>query len=312
MITLVTGGSGMVGCAFQEKIKLLDDHNFVFVGSRDCDLTDRGATFKLFEECQPDRVIHLAARVGGVKGNTDFVADFYSENIRMNTNVLDASYTFMVKKVVSLLSTCVYPDAAEYPLTEDQIHSGSPHWSNFGYAYAKRMLEVQSRAYRRQHGCNFITAIPNNLFGKNDNYGLEHSHVIPAIIRKMYEAKMNNENVVLWGDGTPLREFTYCEDAAEILLFLLDRYDNPEPINVGKTQVISIKEVAETIASILEFEGEIIWDINSPKGQFRKPSDNSKLLELGWREENYTPFKKGLKNVCDWFVTNYPNVRGVE
>ena len=218
---------------------------------------------------------------------------------------------FNIKKVVSLLSTCVYPDDAIYPLTEEQIHLGPPHASNFGYAYAKRMLDVQSRAMRQQYGCNFITAIPNNLFGPNDNYDLEGSHVIPAIMRKMHEAKLGNENVILWGDGSPLREFTYSKDLAEILLFLLERYDEPEPINVGNTQEYSIKEVAEMIAEIVGFDGKIVWDTSKPMGQHRKPSDNSKLIELGWKQENYTDLKKSLTETYKWVILKYPNLRGM-
>ena len=163
--------------------------------------------------------------MGGLKANLNNLGSFYYENIIINSNVLEASRKFNVKKVVSLLSTCVYPDKITYPLTEEQIHNGKPHDSNYGYAYAKRMLDVQSQAYRDQYGCNFITAIPNNLFGENDNFDLENSHLIPAIIRKVHEAKMNNSDIILWGDGSPLREFTYSKDLAKIILFLLNNYD---------------------------------------------------------------------------------------
>jgi len=309
MTILVTGASGMVGCAFQN-INPPQDHDFVFVGSKDCDLTDRAATFKLFKEIQPDYVIHLAAKVGGVKGNTDYVADFYTQNIQMNTNVLDAAYVFKVKKVVSLLSTCVYPDTATYPLTEDQIHAGPPHRSNFGYAYAKRMLDIQSQAYRQQYGCNFITAVPNNLFGKNDNFHLTDGHVIPALIRKVYEAKINDEpTVTFWGDGSPLREFTYSDDIARLLLFLLERYEDATPVNIGNTGEVSIREVAGIIIENIGYGGSVIWDTSMPAGQHRKPSSNKKLMELRWHP--YSDFKTALANTCDWFKQNYPNVRGI-
>ena len=305
---LVTGASGMVGRAFQN-IQDPRNHNFILVGSRDCDLRDRNATFELFRRVRPDHVIHLAARVGGVKGNTDYVADFYTQNIQMNTNVLDASFRYGVQKVVSLLSTCVYPDTATYPLTEDQIHAGPPHISNFGYAYAKRMLDVQSQAYRQQHGCNFITAVPNNLYGENDNFHLTDGHVIPALIRKVFEAWANaDESVTFWGDGSPLREFTYSGDIAKILLFLLENYDEPGPINIGTTGEVSIKEVAETIIENIGYDGNVIWDTDMPAGQYRKPSSNERLLDLGWNE--YTSFNTGLAKACEWFKQNYPNVRG--
>ena len=282
-----------------------------YVGSQDCDLTDRDKTLKLFEIHRPDHVIHLAAKVGGVKGNNDYVADFFTKNIQMNTNVLAACHAFGVKKVISLLSTCVYPDEVRYPLTENQIHNGPPHSSNFGYAYAKRMLDVQSRAYRNQYGCNFITAIPNNLYGENDNFHLTDGHVIPAMIRKVYEAKINDvASVTFWGDGSPLREFTYSEDLAKILLFLLESYNNPEPINVGNTGEMSIRDIAKLIIDHIGYSGAVVWDTGMPVGQYRKPSSNKKLLDLGW--DKYTNFKTTLARTCDWFIQNYPNVRGVK
>lgn len=302
---LVTGGSGMIGVALQSVAP-----DAVFLSSKDCDLLDQKQTEEIFDHYKPDSVIHLAARVGGVKANYDNLGLFFADNMRININVLDAARKSNVGKLVSLMSTCVYPDAAHYPLTEDQINKGEPHYTNFAYAYAKRMLDVQSRAYRKQYGCNFITAIPNNLFGENDNFHLEDSHVLPAIIRKMYEAKINNKDVVLWGDGSPLREFTYSIDLARILLFLLDNYSEPEPINIGNTEECSVKEVAKMIAEIIGFDGKIVWDSSKPSGQFKKPSDNTKLMNLGWKESDYTNLHDALVKTCSWFTENYPNVRG--
>ena len=259
-------------------------------------------------------VIHLAAKVGGVKANTDYIADFYHDNSLINQKVLEYAHTGGAKKVVSLLSTCIYPDApyVSYPLTEEQLHLGPPHSSNFGYAYAKRMVDVMSRAYRQQYGCNFITAIPNNLYGENDNFDLDNSHVIPALIRKIWEAKINKiDHVVCWGDGSPLREFTYSQDIAKILLFLLDNYDDPEPINIGCTKEYSIKTVVEIICEVLGYNGIVKWNTSMPSGQHRKPSSNQKLLDLGWKKEWYTPLEKGLKKACTWFIINYPKVRGI-
>lgn len=303
---LITGGSGMVGNSLQEYLP-----EAYYVSSKECDLRVYDGVKYLFNSIKPDYVIHLAAKVGGVKANSDYLGDFYYDNITMNNNILEVSRQKNVKKVVSLLSTCIYPDKVNYPLTEDQIHNGPPHKSNYAYAYAKRMLDIQSQAYREQHGCNFITAVPNNLFGECDNFHLEESHLIPAIIRKMHEAKQDNKNVVLWGDGKAKREFTYAKDLSKIMLLLLQEYNAKEPINVGNTNEYTIKEVAETIADIMNFKGQITWDESKPKGQHRKPSDNSKLLNLGWEKEDYTPFKKALQNTCNWFVENYPNVRGV-
>ena len=282
----------------------------LYVSSRDYNLENSDSTDKMFADHQPDYVIHLAAKVGGVKANTDYIGELYLRNNRINTNVLESARRHDTEKVVSLLSTCVYPDKATYPLTENQFHNGPPHSSNYGYAYAKRMIDVQSRAYRDQFGCNFITAIPNNLFGENDNYHLEDSHVLPAIIRKMYESTVTGGPVYLWGDGSPLREFTYSADVGKALLLLLDGYNNREPINIGNTEEISILQLAQEIASIIGFDGEIIWQTEQPAGQLRKPSDNSKFREMF--DMKYTNFKIALENSCNWFIENYPNVRGVK
>ena len=307
---LVTGGTGMLGSCFNQ---LNDGHKFILVGSKDYDLTDRDETLKMIDDIRPDAIIHLAARVGGVKGNSDFVADFYSQNMMINTNVLEAACINrnVVEKVVSLLSTCVYPDAVDYPLTEDQVHNGEPHHSNFGYAYAKRMLDIQSRACRKQYGCNFVTAIPNNLYGKNDNFDLINSHVVPAIIRKVYEASLDGSKVSLWGDGSPLREFTYAPDIAAALSFILENYDDSTPVNIGNTDEVSIKGIAYLICDMIGYDTDgLIWDSSMPTGQMRKPSSNSRFLELGWKESNYTDLHEGLSETCRWFVQKYPDVRG--
>ena len=300
---LITGGTGMIGTALQEVAP-----KATFVSSKQYDLREVEQVEQMFGQHNPDCVIHLAAKVGGIKANMDNLGDFYLDNIMINTNVLEAAREFGTKKVISLLSTCIYPNSAHYPLTEDQIHDGPPHESNFAYAYAKRMLDVQSRAYRRQYGCNFVTAVPNNLFGENDNFDLEDSHVIPAMIRKIHEASLNNEDVYLWGDGTPLREFTYSKDLANILMFLVREYDAEEPINVGNTQEYSIKEVAEMIAKIMRYNGKIVWQTDMPSGQHRKPSDNSKFR--GICDARYTSLEEALTNTCNWFIMNYPDVRG--
>ena len=294
---IITGGTGMVGSSFKN---ILPQSEYI----------TREQFHNLSYDISDKYVIHLAAKVGGVKANTDYIADFYYENSIVNQKILDYAHTGGAKKVVSLLSTCVYPDAPyiNYPLTEDQLHL-----SNFGYAYAKRMVDVMSRAYRQQYGCNFITAIPNNLYGENDNFDLEDSHVIPALIRKVWEAKINKEpSVFCWGDGSPLREFTYSEDIARILLFLMENYNDPEPINIGNTEEYSIKQVVEIICSILEYDGEIVWQTDKPSGQHRKPSCNQKLLDLGWEKEDYVSLEEGLKKTCEWFIMTYPNVRGTK
>ena len=296
----------MVGSAFRKTLP-----QGFFHSSGQFDLRDSTEARKMMEKYKPDAVIHLAAKVGGVKGNIDYVADYYSDNILINTNVLNASHLFGVKKVVSLLSTCIYPNKVRYPITEEQLHEGEPHFSNFGYAYSKRMIEVQSRAYRQQYGSNFICAVPNNLYGEHDNFDLDNSHVIPALIRKIWEAKINNKDEVLvWGDGTPVREFTYSEDISKVLIFLLNNYDDSSPVNIGNTQEYSISDVVKNICQTLEYRGKVRWDTSKPSGQHKKPSDNTKLIEMGWDKNDFTPLNVGLKNTCDWFIMNYPNVRG--
>lgn len=307
MKVLITGGTGMVGSAFR---KVATTHDFVFLNRKIADLSIPGQLTEVLNNEKIEAVIHLAAKVGGVKGNTDYVADFYLDNIKINSNVLDECRIFGVKKVVSLLSTCVYPDKVSYPLSEDQIHNGAPHQSNFGYAYAKRMLDVHSRALRNQYGCNFVCAVPNNIYGENDNFDLENGHVIPAIIRKIWEAKISNSVPSFWGDGTPLREFTYSRDIANCLIYVLENYNLPSPVNIGFPKERSISSVVNLVCEYLGYDGELIWDTKKPSGQFRKPSCNKKFIDSGWNNSSYTDFEVGLKNTCNWFINNYPNIRG--
>ena len=297
----------MIGRAMKELIPKAK-----FIGSDRYDLRKQNDVEYLFYKEKPECVIHLAARVGGVEANYNNPGKFYYDNIMINTNVLECSRKHKVKKVLSVLSTCIYPDSTKYPLVEEQIHNGEPHYTNYAYAYAKRMLDIQSRSYRDQYGCNFTTLVPNNLFGEWDNFSLNSSHVIPAIIRKVYDAKLNNTNLSLWGDGKSLREFTYSKDLAKIMLLLLEKYDGREPINVGNPSEYSIKDVANMITKIMDYDGEIIWDTNRESGQHRKPSDNSKLLDLGWENKDYTSLEDSLRNTCNWFSQNYPNVRGIK
>ena len=303
---LVTGGTGMVGVALQRVMP-----SATYVGS-EYDLTNYQRTVELFEKFKPSYVIHLAAKVSGMKGNMDAIGEHYTDNVLMNTNVLDVSRKFGVKKLLSTLSTCVYPDDAKYPLVEDSMHMGVPHSTNLGYGFSKRMLDVQARTYKRQYGCNYINIIPNNLFGENDNFHLINSHVIPSVIRKVFEAKMSGSQLVLWGDGTPLREFTYSRDLARIIVFCFDHYDSVEPINVGNPGEYSIEHLAKMVCDILEYDGEILWNTDVSNGQPRKPSSNEKFARIGWDNNKYTPFDTALKSTCEWFLDKYPNVRGVQ
>jgi len=284
----------------------------IYLSSSDADLRNFNSTMDVFNKHNPQIVIHLAGRVGGIKANMENLGGFFYDNIKINTNVLEASRIFNAEKVLSTLSTCVYPDNAKYPLTENQINNGEPHHSNYAYAYAKRMIDVQSRAYRQQYGCNFITVVPNNMFGPHDNFDLEDSHVIPALVRKIYEAKSFGTPVKLWGDGSPLREFTYSYDMAKIIVFVLKNYNECEPINIGNTNEYSIREIANKISYFFDYKGEVFWDTSGPPGQFRKPSCNKKLINLGWQENNFIDIDTSLEEVCLWFEKNYQKARGVK
>jgi GDP-L-fucose synthase len=305
MKTVVTGHTGLLG---SEILNLKKDA--IGFNSSQSNLLENDFYNSL--PSTAETVIHCAAKVGGVKANTEFVSDFFEENMRMNSNVMRACKKRGIK-LVSILSTCIYPDKdyVTYPLTEDQLHNGPPHQSNFGYAYAKRMIDVQTRAYRQQHGCNFITAIPNNLYGLNDNYDLQSGHVIPSLIRKFHEAKISNsKKVIIWGTGSPLREFTFARDAARIILWLSENYDGEKPVNIGNPEQISIKRLAEMIGEKTGFKGDLVFDSEKPDGQFEKPSSNEYLRSLGWSGD-YTNLNTGLEETILFFQTRYPNLRGL-
>jgi len=305
---IVTGAGGLLG---SEIMRLSPES--IGLTQKDCDLKESAWLIEnISSQMGIKTVIHCAATVGGVKANSDRIADFFDDNMKMNMNVMKECNS-SGSKLVSVLSTCVYPDApyVKYPLTEDQLHMGPPHHSNFGYAYAKRMLEVQGRAYRHQFGCNFISVIPNNLYGPNDNYDLNGGHVIPALIRKFHEAMLQgSEEVVVWGTGRPLREFTFSRDAARIILWLAENYDDQEPVNIGNPEQVSIESLAKMISEEIGFEGLVRFDTSKPDGQYEKPSSNERLRSLGWTGE-YTSLRAGLRDTIKSFRGRYPNVRGV-
>ena len=224
-VILVTGGTGLVGSACK---KVMPEAHYV--GSGDFDLRNYEECVAMFEQVEPDAVLHLAGKVGGLKANTDFPGDFFEDNIYINTNVLKCAKDRGIKNVLSFLSTCIFPAKAEYPLREPQLHKGEPHYSNFAYAYAKRMLEVQGRAYSKQHGLYYKCAIPTNIYGPHDNFNLDDSHVVPALIHKCYLAKKDGTDFVVWGSGKPLREFIYSEDVARLAKWALTENHNQKII----------------------------------------------------------------------------------
>ena len=206
------------------------------------------------------------------------------------------------------MSTCVFPDNCVYPLNEKDLHSGPPHPSNFGYAYAKRMLEVQSSAYRKEWNCNYVVAIPTNIYGPNDNFSLTEGHVVPALIHRAYHAKINKINLNVWGSGNPLREFVYADDIARLTLWAVENYSDETPIIFSSGIEVSIRELTEVVAKKLKFTGNLIFDSSKPDGQFRKPSDTTKLNTY-LPDFEWTPLEDGIERTVDWFLSNYPNVR---
>jgi GDP-L-fucose synthase len=310
MKVLVTGGTGLVGYGLQQIQSNYDDYDFVFMSSKDCDLTILESTKTFFESHQPDYVIHLAAYVGGLFKNMNFKVDMYEKNMLMNYNVLKCCHDLKVKKVVSCLSTCIFPDKTSYPINEEILHNGAPHNSNDAYAYAKRMLEVHSKAYQEQYGDNFVCVIPTNIYGENDNYDLEGGHVIPALMHKCYLAKQDNKPFVVRGTGTPLRQFIYATDLAKLMMWALEIYDEKESVilSVGEKDEMSIKDVATLIAKEFKYEHMMEFDTGYSDGQFKKTADNSKLMRLN-PEFQFTSMNEGMSKSVKWFVENFDTCR---
>ena len=306
MKTLVTGSNGLVGSA----VKALNLEGYFFASRKDADLLNFDQTMILFSRVKPQRVLHLAALVGGIGGNSLNSADYFMGNLQMNINTLEAARLNGVDRLVSFMSTCVFPDKVDYPLNPSSLHAGPPHPSNFGYAYAKRMLEVQTRAYRVQWGLKYSIGIPANIYGPFDNFDLRDGHVIPSLIHKVYNAKLKNEPLVVWGTGKSLREFVYSEDIARLATWMLDRNDLTEPLILSNSQEMSIRNVVELIAEIMDFKGQIIFDTSKPDGQYRKPSNNAELKSLN-PSFRFTQIMEGLERTIQYFIDEYPLVRGV-
>ncbi len=298
MKTLVTGGTGLVGSSLLSDIK---------INSKDADLRRWFEVEKIFDKHKPTHVIHTAGTVGGLGANMNYKGKFFYDNIMINTNVIEACRVFNVKKLVCFLSTCVFPDNVEYPLTEEKVHLGEPHHSNYPYAYAKRMADIQIQAYREQYGLNYVSVIPTNIYGPNDNFSIENGHVIPSLIHKCFLAKQNNTDFEVWGTGTPLREFIYVKDIAKITNWISENYEDEHPIILSTSDEVSIKHVVDLIVQEMEFEGKVKWLTDKPDGQYRKPSDNSKLLSH--IDIEFTPINIGIKETIKWFNKNYKLAR---
>ncbi|EAN97451.1 putative GDP-L-fucose synthetase [Trypanosoma cruzi] len=311
-VVLVTGGSGLVGRALEavQKRNPSADEKWVFLSSRDADLTSMEATKAVFEKYRPDLVIHLAARVGGLFKNMRQPVEMWHENVAINNNVLECCRIYGVKKMVSCLSTCIFPDKTTYPINENMLHDGPPHCSNEAYSYAKRMMDVMNRAYRSEYACNFTSVIPTNIYGPHDNYNLQDSHVVPGLIHRFYLAKQAGMPVTVMGTGKPLRQFIYSEDLAELLIWVMREYTEGSPIilSVDESDEVSIADVVKMIAEAIEFKGDIVFDTSKADGQYQKTADNSKLRKY-IPEYKFTPMAEGIKRSVEWFVQNYDVAR---
>jgi GDP-L-fucose synthase len=296
MRVLVTGGGGFLGSHLVERLQANGIEPFVARRS-DYDLTREADAERLFAEAEPELVFHLAAEVGGIGANRASPGRYWYANLVMGANVLEQSRLHEVGKVVVAGTVCAYPKFTPVPFHEDDLWNGYPEETNAPYGVAKKALLVGAQSYRDQYGLDAIFLLPANLYGPRDNFDLEASHVIPALIRKMVES---SDEVVLWGDGTPTREFLYVDDAAEGLLLASQRYDGAEPVNLGTGSEISIRELAELIAELTDFKGEIVWDESRPNGQPRRALDTSRAREL-FGFEAQTPLREGLERTIAWY-----------
>lgn len=302
----VAGHRGMVGSAIVRELERQGYRRIIGRSSSELDLTDQNAVSHFFAEVQPDYVILAAAKVGGIHANQTYPADFIFQNLAIQNNVIHQSHLHQVKKLLFLGSSCIYPKMAPQPLREDSLLTGPLEPSNEAYALAKISGLRMCAFYRQQYGCDFISAMPTNLYGPHDNFNLQTSHVLPALIRKFHEAKVeSSQEVTLWGSGTPLREFLYVDDLAQACVFLMKNYSQEEHVNIGTGVDLSIKDLAYKIAQVIGFQGEIIHDLSKPDGTPRKLMDVSKLADLGWRAK--TSLDEGIPLAYQWFLENQPS-----
>ncbi len=300
----VAGHRGLVGSAILRKLQAEGYTNLVTRTRAELDLRDQAAVNRFFEEERPEYVFLAAAKVGGILANSTYPADFIRDNLQIQTNVIDAAYRTGVKKLLFLGSSCIYPKYAPQPMKEEYLLTGPLEPTNEWYAVAKIAGIKMAQAYRRQYGFNAISLMPTNLYGPGDNFDLETSHVIPALIRKFHEAKVEGKpHVVVWGTGKPRREFLHVDDLADAALFLMKNNDNEEIINVGVGEDVSIRELAELIQDVVGFKGEIVFDTTKPDGTPRKLLDVSRLQALGWKAR--IPLREGLASTYRWYVENF-------
>ncbi len=299
----VAGHRGMVGSALVRRLEAEAFSNVVTRERSQLDLTDESAVAKFFAEERPNVVIVAAAKVGGIKANNDYPVEFLVKNLRIQNNVIHAAHENGVRKLLFLGSSCIYPKFAPQPIQESALLTGPLEPTNEAYAIAKIAGIKLCQAYAREYGANFISAMPTNLYGPNDNFDLETSHVLAALLRKAHEAKTRgDQRLIVWGTGKPRREFLHVDDLASACLLLLENYDSPEIINVGCGEDISIRELAELICDVVGFDGELAWDTTKPDGTPRKLLDVSKIRALGWKLA--IPLRDGIVRTYDWFRAN--------
>lgn len=299
----VAGSNGMVGSAIVRSLKRNGFTTILEKSSKELDLKDQKAVQQFFKNEQPEYVFLAAAKVGGIHANNQYPATFIYDNLMIQNNVIHAAYENQVKKLLFLGSSCIYPKMAPQPLKEEYLLTGALEPTNEAYAIAKIAGLKMCQFYKQQYGCNFISAMPTNLYGENDNFHLQNSHVLPALLRKFIEAKKNNQNEVsIWGSGAPMREFLYVDDLAEACLFLMENYNEKETVNIGTGEDITIKQLAETIQKMVGFKGNLVFDATKPDGTPRKLLDVSKINTLGWKHK--INLEEGITKTINWLDTN--------
>lgn len=304
----VAGHRGLVGSAIVRNLKAKGYENVIGRAHKELDLKDQAAVRAFFEQEKPDVVVLAAAKVGGINANNTTPADFAYENMQIQCNVIECCHRYHVKKLLFLGSTCIYPRMAPQPIPEDALLTGPLEVTNEAYAIAKIAGLEMCKFFKRQYGDDFISCMPTNLYGPYDNYDLQGSHVMPAMIRKFHEAKVQGAPTVeLWGTGTPLREFLYVDDMADACVFLLENYEGEQHVNIGTGKEVTIKQLAETVKRVVGYEGEIVWNKDMPDGTPRKLTDVTKLHSLGWNHK--VELEEGVKLAYDWFKENVQDAR---
>lgn len=300
----VAGHRGLVGSAIYRELKRQGYTQVLGRSRQEVDLLDAKAVQAFYESEKPEYVIVAAAKVGGIHANDTQPADFLYQNLQIQNHLIHGAYRIGVKKLLFLGSSCIYPKHAPQPMKEDHLLTGTLEPTNQWYAIAKIAGIKMCQAYRRQYGCHFISAMPTNLYGPNDNYDLQNSHVLPALIRKFHEAKQSNSATVsCWGTGSPLREFLHSDDLAQACVYLMQHYDEEQFINVGSGSEISIRQLSELVSRIIGFKGQIVWDTQKPDGTPRKLMDNSRLFALGWKPK--ITLEQGIKLAYEDFLKRY-------